>query len=71
MREERKLHLLNFITGVGKRGRRSGEWRKRREDNGVNASRQAAAVLGLITHTSVSLGTEVGGKPVFDLKIIH
>lgn len=49
----------------------SGEWRKRREDNGVNASRQAAAVLGLITHTSVSLGREVGGKPVFDLKIIH
>lgn len=67
---------MNFITAVGKRGRRqkNGEESggKRGEDNGVNASRQAAVVLGLITHThSVSLGSEVGGKPVFDLRVIH
>lgn len=33
MREERKLHLLNFITGLGKRGRRN-EWRVEEKKRG-------------------------------------
>ncbi len=69
-----KVQLLNIITAVGERGRRKEEKRAggRGKDNGVNAGRQAAAVLGLITHThSVSQGREVGGKPVFDLRVIH
>lgn len=61
---------MHFITAAGKREERERErgGGDRGEDNGVNAGRQAAAVLGLITHThSLSLGREGGGKPVFDL----
>lgn len=54
----------------GKEERREREEGKRGGDNGVNASRHAAAVLGLITHTQ-SLGREDGGKPAFDLQLIH
>ena len=48
---------MNFITAVGereggeKRRRERGGGGGRGEDNGVNAGRQAAVVLGLITHT--------------------
>lgn len=78
VREERKtapteLHYCGGKEREQKRGeerRERGEEGKRGGDNGVNASRHAAAVLGLITHTR-SLGREEGGKPAFDLQLIH
>lgn len=46
-REERKTAPIELHYCAGKeREEKRGEWRKRGEDNGVNASRQAAAVLG-------------------------
>ena len=56
MREERKtapieLHYCCGREREERRGEESGVGGGRGEDNGVNAGRQAAVVLGLITHT--------------------
>lgn len=55
-----KLQLMNSITAAGeRREQKRGEEESgggRGEDNGVNAGRQAAVVLGLITHTLSSSG---------------
>lgn len=57
-----------------KKGRRGEEKRKegeRREDNGVNAGRQAAAVVGLIHKLTLSGDGTKWGKPAFDLWVTH
>lgn len=64
-----ELHYWGGKEREEERGEESGG--KRGEDNGVNASRQAAAELGLITHTLCLSGERRGAKPVFDLQLIH
>lgn len=63
---------MNFVTTAGMREERRGEEkrnrRERREDNGVNASRQATAVVGLMTHKlTFSREATKWEKPAFDL----